>query len=83
MDRHLTRGCMMPVPTHANLYQYLVNKHSQLPEILRQSEACTGDSAANPCYHFTAVCILMSSAPTLTQHYLPSVPRPRPRCIQS
>ena len=62
MDRHLTRGCMMPVPTHANLYQYLVNKHSQLPEILRQSEACTGDSAANPCCHFTAVCILMSSA---------------------
>ena len=31
----------MMVPSQANLYQYLVNKHSQLPEILRQSEPCS------------------------------------------
>ena len=50
-NTYLTRGCMM-VPSQANLYQYLVNKHSQLPEILRQSERCTGDSSSHPLLSF-------------------------------
>ena len=60
-NTYLTRGCMM-VPSQANLYQYLVNKHSQLPEILRQSEPCTGESPSHPllsfhcCVHPNVIC---------------------------